>query len=62
MENIEVEVRSFISKSQYDELCIFFHENAEFLKEDSQETFYFDSKEDVRIQKNDFFAKIWMKK
>ena len=62
MNNIEVEVRSFISKEQYDGLLTFFRENAVFLKEDYQETFYFDCKQDLRIQKNSFFSKIWMKK
>lgn len=31
-------------------------------KEDYQETFYFDCDEDLRIQRNNFFSKIWMKK
>jgi predicted adenylyl cyclase CyaB len=59
---IEVEVRSFIDKEKYNELIEFFKKNAQFLKEDYQETFYFDSEQDLRIQKNNFFAKIWMKK
>lgn len=62
MKNIEVEVRSFITKGQYEKLLDFFKQNAKFLKEDYQETFYFDSDQDLRIQKNDFFSKIWMKK
>ncbi|MBT3397660.1 CYTH domain-containing protein [archaeon] len=60
--NIETEVRSFISKEKFDKLLDFFKQNAELIKEDSQETSYFDCDEDLRIQKNDFFAKIWMKK
>ena len=60
--NIEVEVRSFISKEKFDELFIFFKKNADYLGEDVQETFYFDGKEDVRIQRNNSFSKIWMKK
>ena len=62
MNNIEVEVRSFISKEQYEQLLDFFKQNAKFLKEDYQETFYFDCEQDLRIQKNDYFSKIWMKK
>jgi len=40
----------------------FFKANSKLLKEDYQETFYFDSPEDLRIQRNNFFCKIWMKK
>ena len=60
--NIEAEIRSFINKEQYDSLLDFFNKNAKFLKEDEQETHYFDAKEDLRIQRNNFFSKIWMKK
>ena len=62
MNNIEVEVRSFISKEKFDELLEFFKINSDFIKEDSQETYYFDSKEDLRIQRNNSFSKIWFKK
>lgn len=62
MNNIEVEVRSFISKEQYEKLLDFFKQNTSSLKEDYQETFYFDCDQDLRIQKNNFFSKIWMKK
>lgn len=60
--NIEAELRSFISKEKYNELLDFFKEKASLIKEDYQETFYFDCDEDLRIQKNNFFSKIWMKK
>ena len=59
---IEVEVRSFITKEKYDELLEFFKRNAEFINEDYQETYYFDSDADLRIQRNKFFSKIWLKK
>lgn len=59
---IEVEIRSFISKEKYEELLEFFKKEGEFLNEDVQETHYFDCEEDLRIQKNNFFSKIWMKK
>lgn len=59
---IEVEVRSFITKEKYDELLEFFKKNAEFINEDYQETYYFDSDADLRIQRNKFFSKIWLKK
>jgi predicted adenylyl cyclase CyaB len=60
--NIEAEVRSFISKEKFEELLNFFKQNAQLEKEDDQESFYFDSKEDLRIQRNRFFSKIWIKK
>ncbi|OGF27492.1 hypothetical protein A2331_00840 [Candidatus Falkowbacteria bacterium RIFOXYB2_FULL_34_18] len=59
---IETEIRSFISKEKFDELLDFFKKNASLEKEDYQETFYFDCDEDLRIQRNNFFSKIWMKK
>lgn len=63
MKNIEVEVRSFISKEQYEKLLDFFKKNSDVLKEnDDQETFYFDSGQDLRIQRNNFFSKIWLKR
>lgn len=62
MNNIEVEVRSFITKEQYEKLLEFFNKEGKKLYEDEQETHYFDTKEDIRIQKNQFFSKIWMKK
>lgn len=62
MNNIEVEVRSFISKDQFEELLDFFKNNAKFKGEDYQETFYFDCEEDLRIQRNKSFSKIWLKK
>jgi predicted adenylyl cyclase CyaB len=60
--NIEVEIRSFITKEQYEKLIEFFKKQGELVKEDYQETYYFDTDEDLRIQKNNFFSKIWMKK
>lgn len=60
--NIEVEIRSFISKEKYEELLEFFNKNAKFIGEDSQETHYFDCKQDLRIQKNNKGSKIWLKK
>jgi predicted adenylyl cyclase CyaB len=59
---IEVEIRSFISEEKFNELLAFFGKNGKKVSEDTQETHYFDSKEDLRIQKNNFYSKIWMKK
>ncbi|HLD05535.1 MAG TPA: CYTH domain-containing protein [Candidatus Nanoarchaeia archaeon] len=59
---IEVEIRSFVTKEQYTELLNFFRKNAKFINEDDQVTHYFDAKEDLRIQQNNSYSKIWMKK
>lgn len=59
---IEAEIRSFVSEAKYKELIEFFEKNAKDLGVDHQETYYFDSDTDLRIQKNDFFSKIWLKK
>ncbi len=60
--NLEIEIRAFISKEKYEELLKFFNENSKFIKEDLQETHYFDCKQDLRIQKNNKGSKIWLKK
>lgn len=60
--DIEVEVRSFISIKQYNELIAFMQKNAKLIKKDNQITYYFSGDSDLRIQKNDFFSKIWLKK
>lgn len=62
MKNIECEIRSFINEEQYKELIERFKREAEFLGEDDQITYYFDCDEDLRIQKNNNFSKIWLKK
>lgn len=59
---VEVEIRSFISKEKYEELIDFFKKEGQFLNEDDQVNYYFDVPFDLRIQKNNFFSKIWMKK
>lgn len=62
MGDIEAELRSFITKEEYDRLLGFFRKSAKFIKEDEQETHYFDSDVDLRIQKNNFFSKVWIKR
>ena len=62
MENIEVEIKALISEEKYNSLLEFFKENGELKNEDYQETYYFDCEEDLRIQKNNFFSKIVLKK
>jgi len=60
--NIEVEVRSFITEDKYKELIDFFIKEGKFVSEDYQETFYFDCDEDLRIQRNNTYSKVWLKK
>lgn len=59
---IEAELRSFVSQEKFNELRRFFDRNGELVKEDEQETHYFDIPIDLRIQRNRFFSKIWFKK
>ena len=58
---LEVEIRSFVSETKYKKLLEFFKANGKLIREDEQETHYFDGPADVRIQKNRGFSKIWMK-
>ncbi len=62
MNDIEVELKIFLTEEKYSELLDFFKREAEFLSEDEQETHYFQAKDDLRIQKNNFFSKIVLKK
>lgn len=59
---IEVELRSLITEEKFSYLLDFFKKEAKYLGEDYQETYYFDSPQDLRIQKNNNFSKIWLKK
>lgn len=61
MKNIECEIRSFITKNQYDGLIRKLKKEALFLGKDEQITYYFDCEQDLRIQKNSKFSKIWLK-
>ena len=60
--NIEIEIRSFISEKQYKKLLSYFKRNSKLLIDDIQETIYYDCPRDLRIQKNRYFSKIWLKK
>ncbi len=51
-----------ISEDEYETLLGQFKDVAVFEGADEQVTYYFDSKEDLRIQKNEHFAKVWLKK
>jgi predicted adenylyl cyclase CyaB len=59
--NIEVETKSFISKSQYYNLLKFFKKNGKFLGKDNQTTYYLSGKKDLRIQKGSQFGKLCLK-
>jgi len=58
---IEVEIRSFITESQYHYLRSDFAKRGDHLSDDIQETVYYDAPVDLRIQKNLYYAKIWLK-
>ena len=58
---IEVEVRSLVPPEKFEELLGFFKKEGRYLGVDRQETWYFDCPQDLRIQQNDNFAKVWMK-
>lgn len=60
--NIEVEIRSFITEEKYNQLKQLFQQNWKFLSQDNQITHYFDTEQDLRIQTNDHYSKIWLKK
>ena len=59
---IECEVRAFISEEKYNQLLHYFKKNATYINEDDQETYYWNAPHDLRIQKNNSYAKIWLKK
>ena len=61
MNDTEVEIRSFVNKQKFEELKKYFKKNAKFIKEDFQESHYLDTEQDLRIQKNDYHSKIWLK-
>lgn len=64
MAHLEVEIKAFLSQKEYDKLLEFFHQQAEFINEDTQNTYYFDSPAplDLRIQHNNSASKIILKK
>ena len=58
---IEVELRSFISEGKFNELVEFMSKNALPVKDTGQETWYFSGDADLRIQRSDTRAKLWLK-
>jgi predicted adenylyl cyclase CyaB len=62
MRNIEIEVRSFISRSEYKKLEKVLRKEAKFVDSIKEETVYFDAKnEDLRIRRNEKEAYIILK-
>lgn len=59
--NIEIEVRSFITKKQYENFLKHFKKKGKFLGKDNQVTYYFSGSKDLRIQKTDKLSKFWLK-
>lgn len=57
----EVEIRSFLTLGQYLRLLKFFRKQNKNYFQDTQETIYFSGKNDLRIQKNKKYSKIWFK-
>tara|TARA_Y100000310_G_scaffold345242_1_gene463051 strand:+ start:3134 stop:3667 length:534 start_codon:yes stop_codon:yes gene_type:complete len=62
MSNIEVELRSFLNEEKFRELLVFFEREGVLKFDDEQLTYYFDCEQDLRIQKNNFYSKVWLKK
>lgn len=58
---IEAEIRSFVTKEQFAQLYALFQEQGTFINTDEQETYYFQTDHDLRIQRNSYFAKIVLK-
>jgi len=59
--NIEVEIRSFLTKKQYENFLKYFKKKGKFLEKENQITYYFSSPKDLRIQKTDKVSKLWLK-
>jgi len=59
---IEVEIRSFLTPERYQDLLAFFSKEGISMGTEEQETHYLDLDNDLRIQQNPSYSKIWMKK
>ena len=59
--NIEIEIRSFLNAEKFDELVKWFDQETAPAVPERQETWYFEADKDLRIQRTDNGAKIWMK-
>lgn len=58
----EVEVRSLISENDYNRIKSYLDAEAKLLWSGNQETYYFGSNYDLRLQKSDRNSKLWLKK
>lgn len=59
---IEAELRSFLTPEKFKELLDYFQKNSKPKGKDEQITYYFDGEQDLRIQKNLNYSKVWLKK
>jgi predicted adenylyl cyclase CyaB len=57
----ENEIRSFITEDEYNRLKLFFDSNAKLILTSNQETHYLQTGIDLRMQKDDRYAKLWLK-
>ena len=62
MTTIECELRSFLSKERFEVLRKRLDLEGRHIGTDDQVTHYFDGPNDLRIQKNGSYAKVWLKK
>ncbi len=62
MPKVEVEIRSLISPAEYARLMGFFKSEGRLVSRENQVTHYLDDAGSLRIQRNDSFAKLWLKK
>jgi len=58
---VEVELRSFITGKKYEQLLEFFSKEGKLASKDNQVTYTLNDQNSIRIQKNDFHAKLWIK-
>lgn len=61
-QNIEVEVRAFITDDQYRMLVDMLRSSCKEHEEDDQVTYYFTGPSELRIQQNKRYSKVWLKK
>lgn len=60
--NIEIEIRSLIDEEKFKKLLKFFKKEGKLISQENQTSYYLSGKNDLRIQKSDKYAKIWLKK
>lgn len=60
--NIEVEIRSFLTDIQYENLLIKLKTEVEFIREINEQTVYFSGEQDLRMRRNEDEAYLILKK